>query len=218
MQFFVDEHDAIPASESLEGTRSHYVFRTGRALLLDEHKTAKLEAEGQFRLVGTQPKYWLGVPLRTPSEVIGVLVVQTYDEKHAYSTRDLEFLNNVGGPIALAIERKRAESKMLLLNTALDTAANGIVITDGAGTIEWVNQAFTTLTGYSADEARGKSSRILQSGKHTDEFYRELWGTINQGNVWKGEITNRRKSGELYHEEMTITPLYDEAWPPSAAA
>jgi PAS domain S-box-containing protein len=178
---------------------------------LDEQKTAELEAKGKFRLVGSQPKSWLGVPLRTPNEVIGVLVVQSYDEEHSYSERHLEFLNNVAGPIALAIERKRAESRMLLLNTALNAAANAIVITDGEGTIEWVNRAFTKLTEYSADEVRGKSPRLLQSGKHPEEFYANLWQTINDGRPWKGEITNRRKSGQLYDEEMTITPVYDAA-------
>lgn len=209
MQFFVDETDSFPRSTSLEGTRSHYVFRTGRALLLDEAKTKELEADGKFRLVGSQPKYWLGVPLRTPNEVIGVLVVQSYDEEHPYSERHLEFLNSVAGPVALAIERKRAESRMLLLNAALDTAANGIVITDSEGSIEWVNKAFSSLTGYSFDDAKGKSPRILKSGRQTKEFYADLWNTIQKGKVWKGELVNRRKSGDLYDEEMTISPVSD---------
>ncbi|MBA3352089.1 MAG: PAS domain S-box protein [Blastocatellia bacterium] len=211
MQFFVDEHDERPDSANLEGTRSDYVYRTGRALLLDEKKTAELEAEGKFRLVGAQPKYWLGVPLKTPNKIIGVLVVQSYDIEHSYSDDNLQFLNNVAGPIALSIERKRAESRTLLLNAALDAAANGILITDGSGSIEWSNRAFTTLTGYTADEVKGKNSQILESGKHDDEFYADMWRTITAGNPWMGELTNRRKSGELYEEEMTITPVFDEA-------
>ncbi len=211
MQFFVDQHDEKPASANLKGTRADYVFRTGRPLLLDAQKTAALEAQGEFRLIGTQPEYWLGVPLRTPDKIIGVLVVQSYDKEHSYSDDNLNFLNNVAGPIALSIERKRAESRTLLLNAALDAAANGILITDGNGSIEWSNRAFTTLTGYGADEVKGKNSQILRSGKHDDEFYADMWQTISAGKPWKGELTNRRKSGELYEEEMTITPVFDEA-------
>lgn len=212
MQFFVDEHDERPPNSlDLTGTRSHYVFRSGQPLFLDEATTAKLEAEGKFRLVGTQPKQWLGVPLRTPSSIIGVLVVQTYDEDHSYDQRDLEFLDKISGPIALAIERKRDESRMLLLNTALEAAANGIVITDGEGNIKWVNQTFTSLTGFTQEEARGRNPRILRSGKQSNEFYSEMWKTIKDGKVWKGELTNRRKYGELYEEEMTITPLFDRS-------
>lgn len=211
MQFFVDQWDEKPAAENLRGTRSHYVFRTGRPLLLDDETTAKMEAEGEFRLVGTQPKSWVGIPLRTPDRIIGVLVLQSYDDEHLYSHDDLQFLTNLGGPIAMAIERKRAESRMLLLNTALNSAANGVVITTGDGSIEWVNRAFSDLTGYSADEVRGQNPRVLNSGHHPKEFYESMWRTIKSGTAWKGELVNRRKNGELYDEEMTITPVLDES-------
>jgi PAS domain S-box-containing protein len=104
-------------------------------------------------------------------------------------------------------ERKRAESQLRLQSAALESAANGIVITDPEGTIEWVNPAFTELTGYQAEEAVGQDPRVLKSGKHPPEFYREIWDTITSGRVWHDEIINRRKDGSLYTEEMTITPV-----------
>src|ERR1022692_113789 len=81
------------------------------------------------------------------------------------------------------------------------------MITDHTGTIQSVNPAFTALTGYTAQEAVGQNPRILKGGNHDEAFYRNLWQTISSGRVWSGELTNRRKDGSLYAEEMTITPL-----------
>ena len=108
-------------------------------------------------------------------------------------------------------ERVKTEEELRLQSTALQAAANGIVITDREGTIRWVNQAFTRLTGYSAAEAIGDNPRILKSGHHDEAYYRKLWGTILAGRVWQGEIVNKRKDGRLYSEEMTITPVIDSA-------
>ncbi len=104
-------------------------------------------------------------------------------------------------------ERQRIAETLLVQATALDAAANAIVITDHAGTIEWVNPAFTTLTGYTSQEAVGQNPRILKSDKQDEAFYRNLWQTISSGQVWKAELTNRRKDGSQYAEEITITPL-----------
>lgn len=102
---------------------------------------------------------------------------------------------------------KKAEEQMRLQVTALETAENGIVITDPQGLIEWANPSFTRLTGYALEEVLNQNPRVLKSGKHPDDFYKTLWDTITSGNVWRGEIINRRKNGSFYYEEMTITPL-----------
>jgi len=104
-------------------------------------------------------------------------------------------------------ERKRAEAWLRLQGAALDAAANTIVITRLDGTIRWVNQAFSMLTGYSAEEAIGQNPRMLKSGRHGAEFYRRIYDTILGGSVWQGEIVNRCKDGRLATEEMTITPV-----------
>ena len=111
------------------------------------------------------------------------------------------------GVIVDITERKRAEEQMNLQFSALTAAANTIVITDRDGKIEWVNPAFTKLTGYSADEAIGRTPRILKSGRHPPEFYSNMWQTILAGNVWHGELVNKRKDGNSYTEDMTITPV-----------
>jgi PAS domain S-box-containing protein len=102
---------------------------------------------------------------------------------------------------------RRTEKELHLRSAALEAAANGIVITDRSGAIVWANHAFTTMTGYSKEEALGKNPRLLKSGEQTESYYAELWSTISSGKVWQGEIVNRRKDGTTYTEEMTITPI-----------
>ena len=94
--------------------------------------------------------------------------------------------------------------------TALSAAANGILIINRNGQIEWSNPAATQLTGYSAAELLGQNPRMLKSGVHSDDYYRKLWDTILAGRVWQGETVNRRKDGSLYTELQTITPVRDE--------
>ena len=102
---------------------------------------------------------------------------------------------------------KAADDQLLLQAAALQAAANSIVITDKHGTILWTNPAFSRLTGYSADEVLGKNPRLLSSGTHESTFYKNMWTEICSGKTWQGEVTNRRKDGSLYREEMTITPV-----------
>ncbi|MCC6902238.1 MAG: PAS domain S-box protein [Polyangiaceae bacterium] len=106
---------------------------------------------------------------------------------------------------------RQQEATRRLQAAALDAAANSMLIADRQGIIQWVNPAFTALTGYSADEAIGRKTSILKSGLQSAEFYADLWQTVLAGRVWRAELVNRRKDGSLYHEEETITPLLDDA-------
>jgi PAS domain S-box-containing protein len=107
-------------------------------------------------------------------------------------------------------ERKLSEAQIHLQIEALKAAANGVLITDREGTIQWANPAFSALTGYSQEEAIGKNPRdLVRSGAHDRAFYEDLWTTILSGRVWWGDMINRRKDGTLYTEEMTITPVSD---------
>ena len=107
-------------------------------------------------------------------------------------------------------ERKRLETERALQAAALNSAVTPIVITDRNGTIAWVNSAFTTSTGYSFAEAVGRNPRALfKSGVNDQALYEDLWSTVLAGNVWQGEMTNRRKDGTLYPEMQTINPVRD---------
>ncbi len=128
--------------------------------------------------------------------------------------KNLLFDSNVKGVVVCSrdiTERREAELQLRLQSKALAAASNGIVITDRKGTIQWVNAAFTTMTGYAFEEAVGKNPRILKSGEQPPETYKKLWTTLLSGKTWAGEIINRRKDGSLYFEKQVITPVMNDA-------
>lgn len=138
----------------------------------------------------------------------------TKDGRKIYTLKNFDLLRDWSGKIIGGIEsfiditkRHEAEQRLRLQGTALDSAANGISITDRDGTIRWVNQAWSKMTGYSFQEAIGQNPRILKSGLQPSHFYTNLWDTILSGQVWSGELINKRKDGSFYIEEETITPF-----------
>ena len=112
-----------------------------------------------------------------------------------------------GAPVSL---RPTVENTNLaLLATAIGQIGEAVVITDISGQIQYVNPAFTRVTGYSAEEVAGQNPRLLKSERQDPAYYRELWKTILAGEVWRGELLNRRKDGTLYTDKMSITPVCD---------
>ena len=152
----------------------------------------------------------------TAFEIGQEIVLGNEPDKRNFSLRLEPILNQRGrvtGQIAILTDitdQKLAQAQMLLQAAALEAARNGILITNPKGTIMWVNPAFTSMTGFSQEEAIGKNPRILKSGKQSNEYYRDMWQTITAGKVWRGELINRRKDGSEYHEEMSITPLIQQ--------
>lgn len=135
-----------------------------------------------------------------------------YIREQGSATRDAEgAIVRLFGTAQDITARRQAERLLRLRGAALEAAANAIVITDRNGTIEWANPAFTALSGWALNEAVGKNPRdLIKSGEHDVAFYRRMWSTILAGNVWRGEIVNRRKDGAIRTEEITITPLHSE--------
>ena len=107
-------------------------------------------------------------------------------------------------------ERKQAETELVKMSRAIEQSPVTIVITDLAGNIEYVNPAFTKLTGYTKEEAIGKNPRILKSGKMTQEEYKRLWEALKTGHEWRGELLNRAKDGSLFWESAVISPILNK--------
>ncbi len=107
-------------------------------------------------------------------------------------------------------QSKKSEETLRKLFRAIEFSPASIFITDYEGNIEYVNPKFTEVTGYTYGEALGKNPRILKSGFHSQEFYKNLWETIKSGNEWRGEFLNKRKNGELYWEKASISPIFNE--------
>jgi len=158
---------------------------------------------------------WEPLLSKFPTTAVETLEITHFFEsvKSVYEVRIFPLNNTAGVAMAYLLtmrditEQKSAEQLLRLQSTALESAANAIMITDYAGVIVRVNQAFTILTGYSVAETVGTTPRLLNSGLQADAFYRQLWQTILAGKVWSGELVNRRKDGSYYHERMTITPV-----------
>ncbi len=114
------------------------------------------------------------------------------------------------GTLTDVSELRAAEAETRLKSSALEATNTAVVISDRNGDIKWVNSSFERLTGFCATEALGRNpASLIRSGKQSQEFYSRLWDTILSGHVWAGMLINKKKSGELYWEEMTITPLLD---------
>ena len=104
-------------------------------------------------------------------------------------------------------EQKAVEAKLRMLSTAIEQSPTSVVITNLDAEIEYVNPAFTKITGYSLAEAKGQNPRVLQSGLTEEAVYPALWGKITQGQPWVGNFVNKRKNGEIYFEEAYISPV-----------
>ena len=170
----------------------------------------------------------MAVPLiNSDGDVMGTL--NLYSSEPGFFTRDrVRIFNVFANQAATAIEKIRLiegleervrertaeleETNMELkkLFNAVEQAAEAIVITDVRGRMEYVNPAFTEISGYSREEALGRTPAILRSGKNPPGLFKEMWKTILSGRIWKGTVVNKAKSGELYYEEMTVAPVKDE--------
>jgi PAS domain S-box-containing protein len=107
--------------------------------------------------------------------------------------------------------KRQADRELRILRQAVEQSPASIIITDAAGTIQYVNPFFTEVTGYTAQETLGQNPRIFKSGVHDQEHYAELWRTLGEGRTWRGELCNQRKDGSLYWEDASIAPLRDES-------
>ena len=113
------------------------------------------------------------------------------------------------GQVGHVWQRCLDEDERRRLWRAIEHSPASVVVTDLSGTIEYVNPKFCEVTGYTAEEAMGQNPRVLKSGDQPPEFYKELWDTILAGDEWHGELSNKKKSGEVYWEHASISPIRD---------
>jgi diguanylate cyclase (GGDEF)-like protein/PAS domain S-box-containing protein len=180
-------------------------IRSGRPVILES-----ATAPAFTPWLGKAERYGLhsaiSFPLIVDEAVTGALIV--YGSRDgAFSENEVALLGRFADQIAFStLEASQAET-ISLQTAALESAANAVVITDRNGRVEWINHAFSALTGYQGAEVIGKNLRFLNSGQHDRQFFEALWETILAGEVWRGEVYNRKKDGTLYAEEQTITPV-----------
>jgi PAS domain S-box-containing protein len=184
-----------------------------------------------YALPGSNPiRSWVGAALRVKGRLLGILNVDSFIA-NAYNEATAETVAAFANQAAIAIEnaqlheavRQHAEElegrvadRTLELErerkrtaAILDAAGEGIMFTNLRGTIEYVNTATERLTGFTAEEALGQNPRLWQSGTTPVSYYQKMWRTISRGEIWRGELVNRRKDGTLYDAALTIAPVFD---------
>jgi diguanylate cyclase (GGDEF)-like protein/PAS domain S-box-containing protein len=123
----------------------------------------------------------------------------------------LSLLEQAARLVSLALERKQVEGNLQKLSRAVEQSPTMVLITDAAGAIEYVNEEFTEVTGYTLEEVRGRTPSILNAGDVDPDFYQDMWRTIQSGEDWHGEMRNRTKSGQPYWTTLSISPILDES-------
>ncbi|GAV20785.1 blue-light-activated protein [Mariprofundus micogutta] len=148
------------------------------------------------------------IPVMSQGEVLAVINLYLSPD-HQQSAEEISFLSTVADAVAPMILNHRLEAKSLKISSAIDQAGEAVLISNYNGLIEYVNKAFTEITGYSMQEALGQKPSILKSGNQDQLFYKQMWDTIKSGEVWQGEVIERRKDGSFYPAMLTISPIRD---------
>ena len=193
-----------PAFEKIYGyTREEALGKTPRIL-----KSGVLSQE-------VYKQFW--DTLLSKQVVSGELINKTKDGRlitiEGSANPILDDAGNIIGFLAIQRDvtaRKQREETLKRLSSVVEQMTEAVTITNRDGVIEYVNPAFEKVTGYSKEEAIGQTPRLLKSGQHDQAFYQKLWDTILAGQVFRGEMVNRKKNGELFYEEKIITPIRDE--------
>jgi len=155
---------------------------------------------------------WLGqprIPIRTVHKTLKGNE-RTVVVRFSVRSGDEETWDRVIISVTDVTRERAAEATMRKLASAVEASASSIVITDLDGNIEYVNPAFSWVTGYAKEEVLGENPRVLKSGQHSHEFYQEMWETLARGDIWRGELINKRKNGDLYWEYASISPVNDD--------
>jgi PAS domain S-box-containing protein len=146
------------------------------------------------------------LPLVVEGEVVGALGVCAIEPRR-FSAQEVALAERVARQVSSVLSRARLWETQQRLSTAIDQAAESVVITDSDGTIVYVNPAFERITGYDRSEAVGEHFRLLSSSQHDAAHYRDIWLALLAGEVWQGRMINQKKAGDLCTMEATITPV-----------
>ena len=152
-------------------------------------------------------KRHMAVPVIRDGRVMAVICAA--DKPADYAQGDVEVVDALGAMMVDMVAHQRAEEQLRKFSRVVEQSAASIVITDLDGTTEYVNPKFCELTGYTREEALGVNPRIVRSGLTPPEVYAGLWRTITAGGVWRGELANRKKNGEIFWEQVSISPVVD---------
>ncbi|MBA3032961.1 MAG: EAL domain-containing protein [Gammaproteobacteria bacterium] len=155
------------------------------------------------------------IPFKDKSgAVLGIFNIH-YRQPRTPTQEELDLIGEFARIAGLAVERSRADAILRQAAAVLESAGEGVMVTDLQWNIVSVNSAFTTITGYSEAEVLGRNPSLLSSGRQDQSFYQAMWNSIKETGVWKGELWDRCKNGELFPQLLTISTVYDSNGQPS---
>lgn len=204
------------------------VMETGKAVVINDVYNDPILFSVREVLSLIDIRSIMAFPVTFKDTIIGTLVLRTSRRETPFNTREVRFCEVIShlaaSPLKNAylfdvlhkekeLEKEKrisAEEKTRKLSVAVEQSPSSIIITDTNGVIEYVNPRFTQLTGYAAKEAIGQTPRILKSGKTPPEEYQRLWKTITSREKWRGLFCNKKKNGELYWEDASISSIQNE--------
>ena len=222
----------VASSAQWRGYLDHLVIRwddgvfsigpTGQAIRFEKtFVTQDIRTDPNMSMwAGAAEEYGLrssvALPVFVDSFIDGVLMVYAH-ESDVFDAAAVAVLEDLAAALGFGLKRLRDQERLTqalksqtLLSRAVEQAGDTIVTFDPSGIITYANPAATVLSGYSIDEIIGSDERIFQSGLHTNEFYDEMWATLTGGQIWRGMLGSRRKSGEIYYVDATISPVHDD--------
>jgi PAS domain S-box-containing protein len=159
---------------------------------------------------GIKPHGHYCLPLRSDGDLVGVLTLYL-EAGHTEDPDETAQLKNVGGLLAEIIEKKRAHTEQQKMSGIIQQASEAVFVTGTDGRITYVNKAFEKMTGFTAEEASGKTPNLLKNGEHPPEYYGKMWTSMQKGVPWTGKIVNKRKDGAFYTVRANIFPLKNPA-------
>ena len=213
LPYIVDEEDkftSFPAGKTLTG----YVIKHKKSMLVDEKLLQEMNVKGLIEIIGSPSKLWLGVPLRIEKEVIGVVAVQSYEDKNLYTKDDLEILEFVSGQLAIAISHKRAEDAQRIerayFEQLFENSPEAIVLVNNESRILRLNEEFTKTFGYTIEEARNKKiDELLTRGEYEKEA-KNTTTKIAKGETVALESIRWHKNGTPVDVSILGTPIIFE--------
>jgi len=213
MPYFVDEkREDTPVPTKLKNGLTNYVIRSQKPIFLTVQKREELIKAGKIEPSGWENKLWLGVPLKIQNRIIGALAVQSYDDPHLYSEKDLEILSFVSDEIALSIEQKRVEEEIRIqkayFENLFEFAPDAIAIIDNNDYVLQINSEFTNLFGYTKNEAQGKQINDLVVPEKLKMNGQKATKRVTNGETIYLETIRQTKDGRKIDVSIIGKPIF----------
>jgi len=204
--YYIDEKDAKPDPVPVNRSKglTQFVWNTGKSLLAEKDRYLSIAKKENIEFTGTLPEIWLGIPLRIEERVLGVMVLQNYDQADALTDEDLEILDALSYQVAVSIEHKQIEQTNLNLSEIIKNSTDGIILTNPEGNIKYVNPAFEEMSGYALKELINTDPQDLIIKEISTDSSQNIRPIVKNLDKWKGEMYCRRKNGEIYPIETSV--------------